>query len=219
MDALLSAVSPKEGPWLSDAAFFRACFRRLPRLETERLVLRRVRRSDAGDLYDYAQDPEVSRHVLWTAHRSLADSREFLSQLCRQYRKGLPASFGIEEKETGRLIGTIGFMSLSPENRCAEVGYSLARSRWNRGIMTEALNAVLGYAFETLLLNRVEAIHETDNPASGRVMEKAGMRPEGTLRAKVYNKGRFTDVRIWAVLKKDWLAAHQSRQEEDDVHI
>ena len=117
------------------------------------------------------------------------------------------------------MIGTIGFMWINLDYRSGEVGYSLSRAYWNQGIMTEALRAVLAFGFDTLQLNRIEAQHETDNPASGRVMEKAGMRPEGTLRAKVYNKGRFTDVRIWAVLKKDWLAAHQSRQEEDHVHI
>lgn len=204
MDALLSAVRAGDGSSLN-VLFLSERFRRLPVLETPRLILRKVRRGDAPDLFAYARDPEVSRHVLWTAHQSLADSRAFISQLRRQYRRGLPASFGIEEKESGCLIGTIGFMNLNPEHLWAEVGYSLARSRWNRGLMTEALTEVLRFSFEELGLNRVEAIHETDNPASGRVMEKAGMKPEGTLRKRVLNKGHFSDVRMWAVLKEDWL--------------
>ena len=214
MNGFLSGMPLKEDGQLSPFLLSEK-FRRLPKLETERLLLRKVRRRDAADLFAYAQDPEVSRHVLWTAHRSLSDSRAFLSQLCRQYRLGLPATFGIEEKESGRLIGTIGFMGLSAEHRYAEVGYSLARSRWNRGLMTEALKAVLCFAFETLELNRVEAVHETDNPASGKVMAKAGMKPEGTLRQRVCNKGHFSDVRMWAILKEDWLR----QQEETNDHV
>ena len=214
MDAFLSAAPPRESGRLSPL-YFSERFRRLPELETPRLRLRKVRRGDAADLFAYAKDPEVSRHVLWTAHQSLSDSRAFLQELRRQYRRGCPATFGIEEKESGRLIGTIGFMWVNPEHRWAEIGYSLARSRWNRGLMTEALGEVLRFSFEELGLHRVEAVHETDNPASGRVMEKAGMKPEGTLRQRVYNKGHFSDVRMWAILREDWLRM----KEEHDVHV
>lgn len=203
-----------DGPFLSlplrdgeepvpTADTFRRFFRRLPTLETERLFLRPVRRGDADDLFAYASDPEVCRHVLWSAHRSREESVRLIRQLRRQYRYGIPGSFAIELKATGRMIGTIGVMQLYPEHRCAEVGYSLARPYWNQGLMTEALREMLRFCFETVGLNRVEALHETDNPASGRVMEKAGMKPEGVLRRRIRNKGRYSDVRIWAAVKGD----------------
>ena len=195
--------------------FLAYAFRHLPVLETDRLILRKVRRSDADDLFAYARDPEVSRHVLWTAHQSKVDSRYFLSQLRRQYRRGEPATFGITLRETGRLIGTIGFMQLITEHRCAEIGYSLSRDYWNRGLMTEALIATIDYAFNVLRLKRVEALHETDNPASGRVMEKAGMQEEGVLRQRILNKGHFSDVKIWSVLDAEWL----HHKEDKDVHL
>ena len=179
-------------------------FMRLPRLETPRLVIRRMTMADAGDIYDYGRDPEVSRHVLWDAHRSLADSRVYLRFILRQYRDGMPSSYGIVLKATGRVVGTIGFMWYSEENHSLEVGYSLARSLWNQGLMTEALEAVLRLSFETLRAHRVEAQHETSNPASGRVMLKCGMRHEGTLRGRIYNKGRFVDVDLYAILREDW---------------
>ena len=210
MDAFLSApLKENKGP-VSPLSLAYA-FRHLPVLETDRLILRKVRRSDADDLFAYARDPEVSRHVLWTAHQSKADSRYFLSQLRRQYRMGWPPTFGIEEKATGRLVGTIGFMQVSSEHACAEVGYSPSRDCWNRGLMTEALDAVLRYAFTTLALNRVEAMHETDNPASGRVMEKNGMRPEGVFRSRIYNKTHYSDVRVWAILREDWLLREEKK--------
>lgn len=174
-----------------------------PTLETERLILRPLKMRDAQDMYAYAQDPEVSRHVLWEAHKSLRDTRAFLRSAKRQYRSGFPGSCAIEWKASGRMIGTIGFMWINRDYRSAEVGYSLSRDYWNQGIMTEALRAVIAYGFNTLALNRIEAQHECDNPASGKVMENAGMRLEGTLRQRLRNKGRYVDVKLYAILRDD----------------
>lgn len=181
-------------------------FARLPVLETPRLLLRPMRMSDAQDIFAYSCDPEVARHVLWDAHRTVADSRAYLRYMQRLYRSGSPSSYGIVLKDTGRVVGTIGFMWYSEENRSAEVGYSMARWLWNQGLMTEALRAVLEMGFRTLHLHRIEAQHETSNPASGRVMLKCGMRHEGTLRERVMNKGRFVDVELYAILQSDWRA-------------
>ena len=182
-------------------SFFFLC--PLPVLETERLKLRPLRMSDARDLFDYAKDPEVCRHVLWRAHTSISDSRTFIRDVHRQYRSGFPGSFAIEFKENGRMIGTIGYMWLSSEYRSCEIGYSLSRRYWNQGIMTEALAEVIRYTFSTLHINRIEAMHEVDNPASGRVMKKAGMQYEGTMRQRIRNKGHFSDVCMYSILASD----------------
>ncbi|MBE5804491.1 MAG: GNAT family N-acetyltransferase [Clostridiales bacterium] len=179
-------------------------FSRLPVLDTPRLTLRPMTMRDAQDIYDYSCDREVARHVLWDAHRSLADSRAYLRYILRQYREGVPSSYGIVLKETGRLIGTIGFMWMNMENSTVEVGYSLAREQWNKGLMTEALRALIDMAFTHLPLHRIEAQHATANPSSGRVMIKCGMKKEGTLRGRIYNKGKFVDVDLYAILKEDW---------------
>jgi ribosomal-protein-alanine N-acetyltransferase len=183
--------------------FFQGIFSHLPTLETERLILRPMRMSDARDLFAYAQDPEVSRHVLWDTHQSLGESRQFLRGALRQYRRGQPSSFAITLKDSGRMIGTIGFMWVNLDHQSAEVGYSLSRDYWNRGIMTEALRQVVAFGFERLRLNRIEAQHEVDNPASGRVMAHVGMQYEGTLRKRIKNKGRYVDVALYAILRED----------------
>lgn len=183
--------------------FYQGIFAHLPVLETERLILRPMRMSDAQDLFSYASDPEVSRHVLWDTHESLSQSRRFLRAAIRQYRRGQPASFAITLRGSGRMIGTIGFMWVNTDYLSAEVGYSLSREYWNKGIMTEALRRVVAFGFDELRLNRIEAQHETDNPASGRVMAHVGMRPEGTLRQRIRNKGRFVDVALYAILRSD----------------
>lgn len=176
----------------------------MPRLETPRLILRRLEMRDAPDLFDYSRDPQVARHVLWDAQTSVSEARAYVRYMLRRYRAGEPASWGIEEKETGRVVGTIGYMWYQRDNNACEVGYSLARRRWNRGYMTEALAEVLRFSFEELGVHRVEAQHEVENAASGAVMRKCGMRKEGTLRGRLYNKGRYVDVDLYAMLREDY---------------
>jgi len=180
-------------------------FGHLPTLLTRRLVLRPVRMSDAEDMYEYSRDPEVARHVLWDAHRSIHQTREYIRFLLRQYRNAAPGTFAIALRDSGKMIGTIGFMWVQTDNRSAEVGYSLSRAYWNQGYMSEALSAIVEFGFTKLGLNRIEAQHESDNPASGRVMLHAGMRHEGTLRQRIYNKGRYADVDLYAIVRSDFL--------------
>jgi [ribosomal protein S5]-alanine N-acetyltransferase len=173
---------------------------------TPRLILRPARMRDAQDMYEYSKDPEVALHVLWDAHRSIRETRAVIRQMIRDARSGPPFSYVIELKDECRVIGTIGLMNYTRSNRSAEIGYSLSRAYWGRGIMTEALTGMLKYCFEEFGLNRVEAQHEAGNPASGAVMRHAGMRYEGTLRKRIYNKGKFHDMELYAVLKEEFHA-------------
>lgn len=178
-------------------------FEPMPEIRTERLLLRRLTPRDALDMYEYSKDPEVARHVLWDAHRSVAESRNYIRYMIRKYRLGEPSSWGIEHVLDGKLIGTIGFMWFQQDNSSTEVGYSLSRAYWNKGLMTEALGAVIDYAFDRLHLHRVEAQFEIDNPASGAVMRKVGMQMEGVLRGRLYNKGKYVDVALYSILRDD----------------
>jgi len=185
---------------------FSEVFTMMPTIRTRRLTLRAAKMSDAEDLYEYSRDPAVAKHVLWDAHTSIHQTRAYIRYLIRQYKNGQPSSFVISITETGKVVGTIGFMWIQQENRSAEVGYSLSRAYWNQGIMTEALTALLDFGFLKLNLNRIEAQHESDNPASGRVMAKAGMNFEGRLRQRIYNKGRFADVDLYSILRQEYMS-------------
>ena len=175
----------------------------MPTLETERLILRRIVMSDAKDIFAYSCDEEVARHVLWTAQKDIAEAKFYCKYMMRRYKNDEPSSWGIIEKKTGKLVGTIGYMTYSEDNNSVEVGYSLAHWLWNGGYMTEALRRVIDYTFEDMEINRIEAQHELDNPASGRVMEKCGMTKEGVLRQRLYNKGKFVDVALYSILRGD----------------
>lgn len=176
----------------------------MPTLETKRLILRRMNMNDAKDVFAYSKDPEVARYVLWSAQKELWEAKDYCRFMMRRYRNDQPSSWGIIDKATNRLVGTIGYMDYNEDNATVEVGYSLARWLWNGGYMTEALTRVIAYTFEAMDVNRIEAQHELENPSSGRVMQKCGMRKEGELRQRLYNKGRYVDVALYAILKEDY---------------
>jgi len=183
-------------------------FYRLPALETQDLLIRRPCPKDATDIFKYASDPEVARYVLWEPHSTLGESRRFVLDLCRRLRSGYPSSWVVTLRSTGKVIGTIGFVSYSTDNRCAELGYSLSREYWNRGYTTQALRAVIDSIFTSLPLNRLEAQHDIRNPASGRVMQKCGLRQEGLLHGRILNKGEYIDTVLYAILRSDWEKHH-----------
>ena len=201
------------GKWTAPALSFRdltgpedaasRVFRNLPTLETPRLTLRKLRMRDAEDVYSWSRDPDVARYVLWTAHQNVRETREYIRYVRSLYRRGLPSSWGIELKETGRVIGTMGVMAWIPEYRVAEVGYSLGKKWWRQGYAAEALSALMDLMFDEMRINRVEGQCDVRNPASGRVMEKCGMRREGLLRQRVRNKGEAVDVLLYAAIAAD----------------
>ena len=176
----------------------------MPTLETKRLILRRITMHDAKDIFEYSKDKEVARHVLWSAQKDISEAKDYCRFMAKRYRSDQPSSWGIIDKATNHLVGTIGYMDYNEDNATVEVGYSLARWLWNSGYMTEALTRVIEYTFEAMDVNRIEAQHELENPSSGRVMEKCGMRKEGELRQRLYNKGRYVDVALYAIIKEDY---------------
>lgn len=182
----------------------RAAFKHLPVLEGARLRLRPPVMEDAADLYSYARDEENCRYVLWERHRSPFDSREALRHIIWQNKRGLPASFAIEWMAEARMVGTIGFQTVDTARMSAEVGYTLARRLWNRGLATEALELLLQYAFDDLGFQCIEASYDILNPASGAVMRKAGMREAGIRERSLSIKGRMADMMHCAITLKEW---------------
>ncbi len=180
----------------------------LPELDTDRLLLRRMRMDDASDMFAYGSDPEVSRTVSFNTHLSIDDSRAFLSTVIDGYARGDRASWGIVHRGDRRFIGTIGFASIREGGYVGEVGYALNRHYWRQGLMTEALRAVIDFGFRHMELRRIEAVCRTDNIGSYRVMEKAGMRLEGVLRDAKYVKGRLETIRLYSILRSEFGRAN-----------
>jgi [ribosomal protein S5]-alanine N-acetyltransferase len=110
-------------------------------------------------------------------------------------------------RENDHVIGIISFNQLSREDHSGQLGYEAAHDQWGKGIATEAVRAVVGYGFDTMGLNRIAAYCWEGNRASQRVMEKTGMRYEGTLRQLRYAKGAHRDMRFYSVLAEEWKAS------------
>lgn len=179
-------------------------FDNLPTLETERLLLRKARASDARDFFEYASDPEVSKHSTWSAHQSLADTRQFINGILNHYQAHHVAPWGIEHKADRKFIGTCGFGNWITYHHRAEIGYALARPYWSQGYMTEAVRAVLSFGFDEMQLNRIEARCKLENIGSARVLEKAGMTCEGILRQHMFIKGHYHDLKLYAILRSNF---------------
>jgi ribosomal-protein-alanine N-acetyltransferase len=178
-------------------------FKGTPQLETERLILRRLNPGDAVDMFEYASDDEVTKYVIWDTHRTIEDSMGFIQYTMDRYPKDEAGDWGIFLKENGKLVGTTGFAWCDMKNRRAEIGYVLARPYWGRGIMPEAVRRIIRFAFEEMGLNRIECCHFLPNEKSGRVMQKVGMSLEGIARERVFAKGRFWDIKQYAILRSD----------------
>lgn len=183
-----------------------------PSLATARLLLRAARSLDDAALFDYARDPEVARFTTWEPHSCLTEAQQFIAQVLDGYRLGKIGYWAIEHRSDEKVIGAVGLTgtSISAESpprfqdARAELAYVLARPYWNQGLMTEAARTVLEFGFSQWNLNRIEARCLVENTASSRVMEKIGMKYEGTLRQQMHVKGAFRDLKIYAILKSDW---------------
>jgi ribosomal-protein-alanine N-acetyltransferase len=190
---------------LGDDDIMDETFGDLPVLETPRLRLRKLTLTDADDVFAYASDPEVTRYMLWSPHASIEDSGKFIKVAIERYNKGMVAPWGIEHKGDRKIIGTCDFISWFPEHSRTEIGYALSRSYWGRGIMTEAVTHIIACGFGRKNVNRIQAMCEIPNVGSARVMEKSGMVFEGILRQYMQNRGACRDVKMYAILKEDWL--------------
>ena len=174
------------------------------RLETGRLILRRFTVGDAEDMYrNWASDLVVTRYLTWPCHTSVQASASILETWAAQYDDGGYFNWAIELRETGSVIGSISAVRQDETVNAAEIGYCLGRAYWGRGIMPEALCAVLDFLFDEAGFNRIPACHDVGNPKSGRVMEKSGMKYEGTLRQAGKNNQGICDIACYAVLRSD----------------
>lgn len=175
----------------------------LPQLETERLILRKIRYDDIDDIHTYASNPEVSKYVFWSAHETRAATEEYVKMVLALYEQGEIAPWGIHFKEDNKLIGTVDFVSWQPQHKTAEIGYALSVDYWGRGIATEAAKELIRFGMKEMDLVRVQAKSLVANIGSERVMEKAGMKFEGILRNFIFVKGAHYDVKMYSIIKKD----------------
>ena len=174
-------------------------------LMTDRLILRRFVPEDAEAMYcNWASEELVTRHLTWLPHENVAAIRALLEQWVQNYDRPDWYQWAIMLREEGQPIGSISVVSHDDRAQRAEIGYCIGSRWWNRGVMTEALGAVMGFLFEEVGMGRVEAKHDPENPHSGAVMRKCGMRFEGTLRKSIWSNRGIVDVDCYSMLAEEW---------------
>ncbi len=173
-------------------------------LETPRLILRRAQAEDTEAMFvNWASDPEVTRYLTWPTHESVDTTHTVLESWIAEYEKPNYYQWMIVLRDLGDPIGTISVVHHKDAIASAEIGYCIGKNWWNKGIMTEALQAVADFLFDEVGINRIEACHAVNNPGSGRVMEKCGMRLEGIHRAAGRSNQGICDLAVYAILKTD----------------
>ena len=176
-----------------------------PIIETERLILRPFHMADAKRVQFLAGDPKVAATTLAIPHPYLDGMAEkWIALHDEWFANNTNITFAIVDKSNDVLMGCIDFMAISKRNQKAEIGYWIGVEFWNKGFVTEAMKAMVRYGFEELKLNKITCRHMSTNPASGKVMLKAGLKHEGTLREENFKNGKFVDSEVYGILASEY---------------
>ena len=174
-------------------------------LTTQRLELRRFKQGDETQMFNnWTSDMRVAKYLSWDPHKTLDDSKAVVEKWMKRSENIDRYDWGIELD--GNLIGVINVIGFSERDEWCELGYCMGYNYWNKGYMTEAVKAVINYLFSEVGFHRIVIRNATENPASGKVAEKCGLRLEGIQRGYMKSRlGGFYDMEERAILREDWL--------------
>jgi RimJ/RimL family protein N-acetyltransferase len=180
-------------------------FQSFPQLETRNLILRRMQATDSAAIFRILADDEVTRYYDEATFTDIAQARDQIEAWENGYKNKRCIRWGIAQKDDPTLIGSCGYYGFHTWHMRAAIGYELARSSWRKGIMTEALSAMLELGFQEMGLNRIEAVVMPENRASVKLLEKLGFHNEGLL-VEYENWGSkgFADLFMLALISKSW---------------
>ena len=184
-------------------------------LQSETLRLRPFEMDDIPAVYALAREKAIADTTLVPHPYAPDDAEAFIKRTRDWWRDEEAYVFAITDRATGGLRGAMGIHPV-PQHKRAEVGYWIGKPYWGRGIATAALKLLIQFGFETLELNRIEAGHFDHNQASGAVMQKAGMLPEGIRRGFVLHRDGFKDLHWFAILRADYDPAPTKEKAAED---
>lgn len=181
-------------------------WKRLPTINGSRVYLRWISAEDLDALYNIFSNPEVMRYWSTPPLMDRGAAKELLCEIHDGFRQRTFLKWGIVPLGEETMIGTVMLFNMDFDHRRAEMGYALDRAHWGKGYMSEALQAVLGYAFEVLNLHRIEADVDPRNAASIRTLERLGFQREGYLRERWQVSGEIQDAFFYGLLRPDYDA-------------
>lgn len=178
-----------------------------PVLETERLILRQIKKDDAHVLFEYWSDFEVTKYMNIEPFSNINEAEYMIDLLNNLFIENKAMRWAIVEKKSNNIIGTCGYNSgLDKESYKGEFGYDLGKIYWGKGFMKEAAEKIIKFGFENLNLNRIEAFVVPENHGSINLLNKLKFKNEGLLRQNGYYKDKFWDEYIFSLLKNEWNA-------------
>ncbi len=180
------------------------------KLDTKRLFIKNLCPDDVYDMYEYSRDPIVSEYLLWSPHLNPAETEGVIEHICKRYKKGLYGDWGIYLKDTGKLIGTVGYAYIDSNVDSCEIGYVLSPRYWKCGYMTEAMTALLALTFEQLKANSAVLRIMTENSRSKRLAEKLGFRLNYTCENEISVKGVKRTIDHYVMTREDYRRLYQS---------
>ena len=166
--------------------------------------MRKMLPADAEDMYEYAQNPIVTRFLLWEPHVNLKFTQSYLKFIQTQYAAGAFFDWALTLPESGKMIGTCGFAAIDTDNDAGEIGYVINPEYWGKGYATEALARVLSFGFGVLHMHRIYIRIMAGNIASERVARKCGMRHEATFYSSLFVKGEYRTIKYYAILREEF---------------
>lgn len=176
-------------------------------LETDRLIIRAFQPEDAGAMFrNWANDPEVTKFLTWPTHKSVEITRQIVASWVEKNQDPANYQWAVVWKKTMEAIGSISVVAWREEIGEAEVGYCIGKAWWHQGVMTECFSEVIRYLFREVGVNRIKAQHDVNNPQSGMVMRKCGLRHEGIQRQAGRNNQGICDVSVYGFLRGEYEA-------------
>lgn len=179
-------------------------FSKIPTLETERLILRKMLVSDKEDIYAYSCRDDVTEFLTWSPHQSMSYTQDYLRYIGQRYSVGDFFDWAVVEKASGRVIGSCGFTRFDYPNDAGEIGYVFHPDFGGKGYATEAVAEVVRFGFVALKLHRIEARYIKGNDRSCKLMERLGMRFEGERRESMLVKGAYRTVGTYSILAGEY---------------
>jgi RimJ/RimL family protein N-acetyltransferase len=181
----------------------------LPSLATPRFVLRWLTPNDVPALFEVFSDPQVMRYWSSPPLQRTEQAAELLAEIERFFHARTLFQWGIAAREDDHVVGTCTLYHLNLDHRRGEIGFALGRAHWRRGIMGEALSALIAFAFGALDLHRLEADVDPRNEPSIRALERQGFRYEGLMRQRYHLNAEIQDAAFYGLLRPEWRGGNR----------
>lgn len=177
-------------------------FDSFPILETERLILKKIQPEDKNEIFEIYSSIDAMKYFGKNPYTSLSEAEDMIERVLKAFQNKEGIRWGITLKQFDKLIGSGGFWKLLKDHLRAEIGYDLNPVYWKKGIMSEALEAMIEFGFKKMNLHTIEANIDPANIASEKLLEKMGFKKEGHITESFLFNGEFTDTGVYSLINQ-----------------